>query len=240
MTPEAQALLALAVFVGFLVEATVGFGSTLLSVALGALILPLEAFLPAVVLLNLPLSGWILARDHAAVDRALLLRVAPLMALGMPLGLALGGASPEVVGRALGALVLGLAGFELLRPSAAGPLGRGRAAVCLLGGGVAHGLCGSGGPLAVYVAGRQLACKRAFRATLAALWVALNLLLLAGLLARGALEARHLAPCLPLAPALVLGLLAGERLHARVEQAAFRRLVYGLLTLAGLVLLVRG
>jgi uncharacterized membrane protein YfcA len=39
---------------------------------------------------------------------------------------------------------------------------------------------------------------------------------------------------------VALGTLAGERMHERIGQATFRRLVGGLLVVSGLLLLARG
>lgn len=225
----------------FTVEAALGFGATLIAVALGALLLPLEAWLPVVVVLNLPLSGWVLARDARALSWRLLARALPLMGLGLPLGFAvLALAPPALVPRVLGLVIVVLAGLELWRGAQARPLPRARGAALLVAGGAVHGLCGCGGPLAVYVTSRELEDKRAFRATLAGLWLVLNLALLGGLALRGGLSGGTLAPCLPLALPAALGIGLGDWAHGHIPAAPFRRLVLGLLLGAGALLLGGG
>lgn len=234
-------LLGLTLCLAFTVEAALGFGATLLAVALGALLLPLEAWLPVVVALNLPLSAWVLSRDARALSWALLGRALPLMALGFPAGFALLALAPAgAATRLLGAVIVGLAGLSLVRGAAPPPLGRARGAALLVAGGAVHGLCGCGGPLAVYVTSRELPDPRAFRVTLAALWLVLNLALLGGLALRGALGGEVLAPCLPLALPAALGIALGDWAHRRIPPAPFRRLVLGLLLGAGGLLLARG
>lgn len=226
-----------ALLLAFAVETALGFGATLLAVAVGALLCPLESWLPVVVVLNLPLSVWVLGRDAGALSWPLLRRALPLMALGLPAGMALVAlAPPSVVPRLLGGVIVLLAGVQLLRATPR-PLPAAWGAALLVAGGAVHGLCGCGGPLAVYVTSRELPDKRAFRATLALLWLVLNLALLGGLWLRGALPLEALAPCLPLAPAAALGIALGEWAHRRIPPAPFRRLVLGVLAGTGILLL---
>ena len=88
--------------------------------------------------------------------------------------------------------------------------------------------------LAVFVSSRALPEKSAFRATLAALWVVLNLLLLPRLWLDGSLDVA--VSFLLLAP-LGVGALAGNWIHHRLDEARFRRVVAVLLLGAGSTLL---
>lgn len=238
--------LALVVCAAFAVESALGFGATVITVSVGARLMPVRALLPAFVPLNLALSLWLAARNRRDVDLALLgRRVLPLMLLGMPLGMLLVRRLSESTTRhLLGALVVALSVTQLARlvraggdePAAPpGPLG----AALLTAAGVVHGMFGSGGPLAVYVVGRALPEKGRFRATLSALWLALNAVLVAGYAVDGALTGESLRATATLAPALGLGLAAGEWLHGRVPERAFRVGVYAVLLAVGAALLAR-
>lgn len=238
--------LALVVCAAFAVESALGFGSTVIAVSVGARLMPVRALLPAFVPLNLALSLYLVARNRRDVDLALLgRRVLPLMLLGMPLGMALIRRLSESGARhLLGALVAALAVTQLARLARAGgdepaappgPVG----AALLAAAGVVHGMFGSGGPLAVYVIGRALPEKGRFRATLSALWLTLNAVLVAGYAADGALTRASLGATAALAPALGLGLAVGEWLHGRVPERAFRVGVYAVLLAVGAALLAR-
>lgn len=244
MTAGALALLLPVVFAAFAVEASLGFGATVIAVALGSFAMPLGAFLPALVSVNLVLSATIVGRHRDGVDlRVLLGRIVPLMALGLPLGMLLFARADERLLRGLfGALVVVLSSLELLamrrapatatRPVAAAP-----AAALLLLGGVVHGAFATGGPMAVYVAGRLLD-KRRFRSTLSALWLLLNAVLLARFVVAGSYDAASARLAALLLVPLVAGLVAGERLHGRIDARRFRLLVFSLLLVAGLVLAI--
>lgn len=238
--------LALVVCAAFAVESALGFGATVITVSLGARLMPVASLLPAFVPLNLALSLYLATRHRGAIDRGLLgRRVLPLMLLGMPAGMLLIRRLSEAAARrVLGALVVSLALAQLARLARAdgdepaappGPAG----AALLAAAGVVHGMFGAGGPLAVYVVGRALADKARFRATLSALWLALNAVLVAGYAADGAINRASLGVTAALAPALGLGLAAGEWLHGRVPERAFRVGVYAVLLAVGAALLAR-
>ena len=239
-------LLALIVCAAFTVESALGFGATVITVSLGARVLPVRDLLAAFVPLNVALSLWLAARHRRAIDWRLLgRRVLPLMLLGMPLGMLLVRHLAEhATRRVLGALVVALAVAQLARlrrPEAEAPAAApGPAAAALLAAaGVVHGMFGSGGPLAVYVIGRALPDKSRFRATLSALWLALNAVLVGGYAVDGAITAASLRTTAAMLPALGLGIAAGEWLHGRVPERAFRVGVYAVLLVVGAALLAR-
>ncbi|MBK6686082.1 MAG: sulfite exporter TauE/SafE family protein [Deltaproteobacteria bacterium] len=246
MSLEAPALVGLVVIVAFAftVEAALGFGSTLVTVSLGVLFVPLDQLLPAFVPLNVVLSSVIVARHHRDLDRRLLfLWVLPLMALGLPLGWwAFQNLDRTLSLRTLGVVVGTLALLQLYRQRDGGRprkvLPRGPAALLLVMAGVVHGAFATGGPLVVYVLGQQQN-KSNFRVTLSALWLILNLVLIGGYLTAGQLTSTTLQLSLPLALGLAFGLIAGERLFRSVPEPQFRVGVYALLLLAAILMFFR-
>lgn len=241
--------LALVVALAFVVEAGLGFGATLITVSVGGLFAPIAAILPVYVPANLALSCWVAFADRRAIDRHVLVRgLAPWMLLGLPLGLlALDALDPALLRRALGAFVAALAALELrraARPASAtgdvppSPLAPAAARALLVLGGAIHGAFGTGGPLAVYVSSRSGLDKRAFRGTLASLWIVLNTALLVAYAREGTGGGLDLVASLALAPSVAVGALVGSRLHARLPEAMFRRGVYALLALVGVVLML--
>jgi len=234
------AALGLVALIAFSVEGAIGFGGTVIAVSLGAQLAPLELLLPAFVPLNLAMSAWLLGTGVRAISwRVLLLEIVPMVAIGAAGGLALAHVgSGRALVIAFGCFVVVLAGLSLLRPPArplAGPIRGGLLAL----GGIAHGLFGTGGPMIVYVARRRIADKRAFRATLAVLWLALNTLLLVNFIVLGRYGRATLDTGLVLALAIVPGLWLGERVHRALEPARFERLVWSVLLVAGAALALR-
>ena len=245
MGPELIGM-ALIVALGFLVQAVAGFGNGVVCVTLGAQFLTIPEVVALMVPLSVSQTGWLVWRDRARLDRPLLARrILPLMGVGTVLGLGLSGwlGARDELRVAFGALVVGLALRELWRLRSADapvpPVPRAVAHASMLGAGLLHGLYGTGGPLLVYALGRELPDRRVFRATLCAVWLALNLVLIGGFIVQGRYGQEHLVWLPVLFVAMGLGTWAGDWLHERVSPHAFRVGVYGLLLVAALALVLR-
>lgn len=226
----------------FTIEGALGFGATVLTVSLGAQLAPIDVLLPAFVPINVAVSAWLLSRGRGAVAWRLLAReIAPPIAAGTVAGMTLSRVAPHTVAQlAFAGFVTALAVLELRRAfgssAAAAPLPPPVRLILLGIGGVAHGLFATGGPLVIYVLRRGLTDKAAFRATLAVLWLGLNVLVLAHLAESGAFTTQTPALLGVFAVALLPGLALGEWLHHRLDAQRFERAVWGLLLVAALAL----
>jgi len=239
------ALLAAIVLVAFLVEAAAGFGGTVVTVSLASQLLPVDDVLARFLPVNVVLSAYVVLRHRRHVGaRLLFARILPWMGLGVVAGFFVArAASPVWLKIVFASFVIVLSVLELWslarKQPRASALRAPVAAAALLGAGVLHGLFACGGPLAVWVVGREVDDKGAFRATLSALWLVLNVLLVTAL----ALDAKIAPPTLRdsalLLPALVVGIALGERVHARLSPERFRIAIFALLLISAAVLLVR-
>ena len=176
--------LALAGFIllAYTLEAITGFGSIVIALSLGALLLPIDQLLPVLVPLNICMTGYLVWRHRQMIDRRLLLgMILPGMLLGTALGYAmLPFLDAALAKRLFGVLVLWFAARELwrLRHAAVQPIRpMWLSRLLSLCAGISHGLFASGGPLLVFaLAGTQLD-KARLRATLVTVWFTLNSLL---------------------------------------------------------------
>lgn len=231
-------------FLAFVVESAVGFGSALVAVSLGAQFVGPKELFPLFQPLSLVLSAILVARAWSHVQVRYLLRdVLPAMTPGVLVGMLLfrlGPADALLLG--VGAAIALLALFELrrtLRGQDPAPLRPAVARAVLFGAGIIHGLFGTSGPPVVWVSSRILVDKAAFRATLALLWLVLSVALIVGYVADRSLDADTLRKSALLSVPLVLGYVVGNALHHRVPQRAFRLGVCVLLVVAGSALVVR-
>ncbi len=232
----------------FVVESAAGFGATVVMVSIGSQFHPVEDVIAALLPVNLALSAFFVIRDRDAVDWRLLgRRVLAWMGPGMALGMLLfrlrdaGG-----IRTAFAAFVLFLSVIELNRARAAtrdasearalSPVVAGSA---LFGAGLVHGLFACGGPLLVYVAGREILDKKRFRATLSAVWLVLNLVLLTSYALSGLVSPRSLGSSASLIVSLAAGSWLGDRLHGKLSPERFRVAVFALLLVAASALLYR-
>lgn len=243
----------------FAVEATLGFGATVIAVSLCVFFVPIQELLPIFVPANFCLSCVMVARHHREIDRRLLLGgILPMMALGMPLGLyAARHVESGHLESIFGALVVVLALPQLVRalradaplqtsrgdpvPHAAPrpPLPAPLRLAALFCAGVVHGTFATGGPLVVWVADRAGLDKGRFRATLSALWACLAVILLGTFGAQGRLSAATGARSVALVASVAAGVVLGEALHARLDAKKFRVVVAALLAGIGVVIVAR-
>lgn len=235
--------LGICILIASTVEAITGFGSIVIALSLGALLLPIAGMLPVLVPLNIFMTGTIAWRNRHHIDQALLLKlILPLMAAGTLAGYFLRPWLGESVLRMLlGVLIIWFASRELWRlikhvPSHRHPPWLSR--LLTFAAGITHGLFASGGPLLVYaMAGKHLN-KGSLRATLVTVWFSLNLGLTVAFLLDGTL-----IPSLPRVatylPVLAAGYFLGDFLHHRLDEHRFRQVVYVLLIVTGVALVVR-
>lgn len=243
MTATLGASLALIALCAFATEACIGFGATVLTVSLGAHLLAIDELLPAFVPVNMCVSAWLLVRNrHLVAWRTLAVELAPPVAIGAAAGIALFHLPHRLaLHLAFAIFVVLLAALELGRLArAVDPVVERRAGAALYAvGGLAHGLFGSGGPMIVYVLRRTLVDKGAFRASLAVVWLTLNLALLINFASMGLFSRATAETSAWFAVAVVPGLLIGQRLHGALDARAFHRVVLVVLLAAGSLLAVR-
>jgi uncharacterized protein len=230
-------LAALAALAGACVQSATGFGFALvLSPALFAVMEPTEA-VTALLLLGAVLNLLVLLERHNArwsLLPPLLLSAVPGLALGAAVLAAL---SREPLQIGVGLAVIGAALWQL----------RHRAATRRLPGAVAGFVSGilttsisiSGPPLVLWLEAQELRPAQ-FRATLAAVFLGLNLLggaILLGVEGSGAVDLGELAPLLAL---VLAGHALGTFAFRRLDQRRFTTVVLGLVVCTGVASVLAG
>ncbi|HUJ87011.1 MAG TPA: sulfite exporter TauE/SafE family protein [Burkholderiales bacterium] len=232
---------ALIVLGAYVVYGMTGFGSTVLSMPLLAQMLPLKFAVPLMLLLDLTAFALFGARLRRGIRFDEIGWLAAFMLAGMVLGLTLLiRVSEQRLLAGLGLFVLAYAAYGLTRRGVPPALARAWCGPIGLAGGALSAMFGTGGVLfAIFNSGR-IRDKGELRATNAATIMASSLVRVVLFGATGLLSQDGLVACaLLLAPAVIAGVLIGNRLHAAVPAAAVVRVVYLLLVIAGLSLLVR-
>jgi uncharacterized protein len=232
-------LLGLVVAFGTAVQTSIGFGSMVVAVTLGASLLPVSELVPLLVPVTFAQTVVIAGRDRDHIAWPLLLkRVLPLMGAGMLAAILAAPADATWMRPVLGVMILGLALRELLR--VARPAGNPVAAnVGIVVAGVVHGIFATGGPPLVWALGQEHLDKRTFRATLTFVWLSLNAVLIATFMAGGRIDLGTLTTSAGLMVPGLIGIGAGQWLHTRVDEGRFRTGVWVLLAIASLPLILR-
>jgi len=235
------ALGAVIVGVASFVHGLAGFGIGLVSLALLPLLMsPVSAVVLMTIYALVFSLGMFVPLRRELQARALALLVAGTVA-GTPFGVWLLAILPaSVLTRMIGATLIVIVLLEWLGVYPERVAGGRWAVGAGLLAGVAGGAVGTPGPPVVLYTAAQGWSPRAVKSTLQAFFVVNQGLILvgywwAGLLTRPVWHATAVF----LIPA-ALGLLGGVALFNRVDQAAFRRIVFAVLFASGVVLLVRG
>jgi uncharacterized protein len=245
MPVEAQITFLFVVLGAYFTGTALGFGTSIICVTFAAQLMPLDVLLPIIAPLNVALSLYIAIRYRAETQwRYLIRRVVPLVALGIPVGMVLFNLRELTWLRLVfGIFVILLAALQLrltmgrarevqvLRPRLRTPL--------LISGGLMHGLFTTGGPLIVYVMGREIEDKAAFRSTIATMFVPMTTALIVDYALLGLFDAQTFRTTAMAVPPYLLGLWLGEIAHHRVDNARFKLGLWLLLLAGGFILAVR-
>lgn len=237
-------VLALIILFSYTTQAITGFGSTVIALALGAQLYPVEQLLPVLVALNLPLCLYFVMRHRVRIDRPLLTKeILPWMSLGVAAGACLllwlpaGSLKPG-----LGLLIVLFSLREILRlvlnsdhTAMTAPVFRFWAAAA----GVTHGLYASGGPLLVYAVSKRRLDPGVFRATMMAVWLFFNVFLLVFYGVNGRWTEAAAFSVLVLLPLIPAGIYAGELLHHKIPVRGFWLIVQAVLLLSGVSFLIK-
>jgi len=231
------------VLFSFGLRGSTGFGGAL-GMPLLALVIPLKVLVPVWTLLGATSSIAILGHDRHYVARRDFVAFIPWCVIGVAGGLYFFTVfDSSALARGLGALILAYACYMLW--STLGPATTRRAPRAL--GPLAGALSGFVGTLfgtmgtvffAMYLDTRLLA-KQAFRATMSAMLLTLSVMRGIGYYATGEFTRDALILFAAILPVMLLGIYIGDRIHVRLSDVTFRRLVGATLVLCGALLLLR-
>jgi uncharacterized membrane protein YfcA len=230
--------------VAYSLRGSTGFGG-LIGMPLLALVIPVKVLAPAWTLLGIASSATILGGDRAYVDKRAFASFLPWCLVGIGAGLYLFKVlEAAALARALGVLVLLYAAYTawlIAQPQARDPLPAGAVRPAA---GVLSGVVGTmfGAMASIFFAMYLNACaldKRAFRATISAMLLALSLIRLVAYAAVGELGAESLAVFAAALPIMGLGIYLGGRIHARMSEGLFKGLVCAILVVCAIPLLLR-
>jgi uncharacterized membrane protein YfcA len=210
-------------------QAVSGFGFSLVSIPILALVVPVKAAIVGGAMLGLVQSGLVVARDHRHVERrsAAVLVMAALA--GMPIGvLVITRVREEPLQVLIAVTVLAFTGLLWRRvrlPTDSLPAEVG---VGFTSGMLSTSTGMSGPPLVIALQARGVP-PSAFRATLAAVFVSGSAISLLLFWSKGLVTADALRVAAAGLPGLLVGILVGELAFRRVDHERFRAIVLVLL-----------
>jgi len=245
MTATVIILVVVVVFAGALMRATFGFGEAVISMPLLALLpISLHTSISLIGLAGLTVAGMAIPSGWRHVDRPILIWLSIATFLGVPVGLALVKLAPVgVVIKTLGAILIGYSIYSLIRdiiaPATASSRLSNKSWVVPFG--FAAGALGSaynvtGIPVVVYGTLRNWNPSR-FHGTLQAHFLVAGIFVVIGQ-ALGGLWTANLFLLYGLSlPAIIIATLLGLFLHHHIPTEKFKRYVFFIIAVLGLLLL---
>jgi uncharacterized protein len=240
--PWALTFCAAVIFAAYTLRGATGFGAGVVAIPLLALVLPLTVVIPVLTTLGIVASLGQSLQELRYVDWRALRGLALPSAVGLALGLWLFASLDQaLLLRTFAAFIIAYGSWSLLPRR---PVLRIAPRVLALASGGSGGLVatlfgGMAGPFyAIYL--RALALdKRRFRASMSSVLLCLGLVRAGGYGTLGFYDLRAVAALVLLAPVMAVGMVAGDRWHAGLDQAKFERVVALLLAGSGIALLLK-
>ena len=225
------------------VETILGFGATVIALALGLFILPLNVLFPALVIVGILQSTWLALRWYKHIRwRLFLFYILPLAGAGTIIGIVVRNfANLTTLLILLYSFIIVASAVETVaiyrEKATSGPLPRYIAVPVLVVGGIFQGLLGAGGPMVVYYAGREISKPEEFRATLSMLWLVLFSGMLIAMWINKQVIVQSLVLTAIVLPGFVAGLVIGS--FIRLKAHGFKILTWSVLFIIGAVQLFK-
>lgn len=223
----------------YMVRGIAGFGSGLIAVPLLAMMFPVEAVVPVVVLFDYIGSASQGIRNRHKIAWREEIPLIPFTLIGVAIGLTLlQSLASTTLRQALGIFVITYAVYQLLPlPVLRGP----RLFAAPLGfcGGVIGTLFGTGGPFYVVYFGLRALDKDIFRATFAANFLIDGAIRLAAFASFGFFTGQIPWAILAGLPLVAGGLWLGGHIHSTLSTTTYARIISILLFFSGIILLLK-
>lgn len=231
-------LVLVVIFLANSVEQVIGFTGTALAMPITSLLIGVDL---AKVVLNAPSiigCGYLTITNLRYINRPVFVKMGGLMLVGMAGGVALSAhLSAQAALPACGIMVI-LIGANGLFNKKEWHFSKAGEVALLLVAGFLHGMFLSGGVLLVLYAVKKLEDKHEFRATLAALWFLLGVVLFGVDISQGLITVDSLGFIALAFIPLLAAMFVGRKLHESLPQALFLKASYVFLMLSGATLLL--
>jgi len=240
MPPEAFFAAAPIVFLGYAVYGLTGFGSTITSLPLLALFLPLTVASPLMQIFDIFAGCLVGVRGRRSADFRELAKLVPWCAIGVAGGLVVFHYAPErALKLTLGLFLLAYSGWSFLHRASLGPVSAAWSIPAGFFGGIFTALFGTGGPIYSVYLSRRLPDHRRFRASISIFILSIGLCRFSWFVATGYYaRGDTLMLAVWALPAMLGGLACGSLLTGRISRSAVLHIVWAILAAAGVRLVI--
>ena len=238
-------LFEIVVFLTNIVQCITGFAGTVLAMPFSVMLVGYDVARPILNVLGVGASLVIVAKEYRHINIKEFLKMAGVMVLGIIGGLYLKdllSGNEKLIYRILGVIVIVFAVFSAARFYAkkdSKPIPKGISFALLVIAGVVHGMFVCGGPVLVTYASTKLKDNSEFRATVSAVWLVLNSVIMVQDITGGAFLKETLLLTLVSLAVLALALAAGNLIFKKMSRNVFLQITYILMFISGITLLIK-
>lgn len=233
------------VFLSNIIQCITGFAGTVLAMPFSVMLVGYDTAKPILNILGIAASIGVLTAERKSLNKKEFLKIIAVMIFGIVAGMYLVSifrGNPSVLYKLLGTVVIIFAvvnGIKLIRKKESGELNAVAAYAILIAAGVVHGMFVCGGPLLVTYASMKLRDTKEFRATLSAVWIVLNSVILLGDIGTGYFSGDVLMLTAISLFVLIGAVWLGNLISKKLSKNAFLALTYILMLISGISLFVK-
>lgn len=233
----------LVVLLSNIIQCITGFAGTVLAMPFSVMLVGFETAKPVLNVLGLAASVGVLIKNYKYVDKNEFLKIVGIMGVGIIAGMV---AAPHITANdalvhiILGSIVIVFALYNaiLFFAKIDKEPNKYLSVIILIAAGLVHGIFVCGGPLLVTYASAKIKDKEHFRATLSAVWIVLNTVIMFGDIRQGYFTLKLLPTLAVSLLLLVAAMFAGEKIAKKMNKNVFMILSYILMLYSGISLIL--
>lgn len=236
-------LFGLVVVLTHFLEGITGFGCTVLAMPFSIMLVGMEVAKPVLTLYALLLCLIFVVKGFSQIQWKHYLKMMSMLIIGLPIGIMAYQWMPRkplIIALAIFMAIVSVRGlllsFDIVKKR--GQVKDIPALICVFLGGIIHGAFSSGGPLVIIYATEKIKQKSQFRSTLCLIWVTLNTIILIQMIAAGDFTTQVTRTAVYGLPFLLIGAVAGNLAHNKMNEILFTRVTYIVLLVSGIFMLI--
>lgn len=233
------------VFLTNIIQCITGFAGTVLAMPFSLMLVGYDVAKPILNVLGLAASVFIVIKEHKSVKVNELIKIVGFMLAGMVIAHFIkdfASGYDYILYKVLGAIIVGVAIYNAIlffsKKEAPHP-NLLFSILILLSAGIVHGLFVCGGMFVVIYANANIKEKNEFRATLSAVWLVLNSIIMFSDISAGYMVYDTIILLVISLLVLAGALIVGNLIYKKLSKSVFLQLTYALMLISGISLLVK-
>lgn len=228
------------VFIGYTIQTISGFGAIIFALPLSLIFVERLEVLPIFLIMSVFQSFAVAFKDRKHLMKKEFIIMFALAMIGMPFGMLIGDFIPvNILNIALGCFIIINSIYSLkatLKEKQSNTMMKLYHRAYPFFSGFLQAAYGVGGPLIGTYMDKLTHDKKSYRSMISLYWCFLNPFIIMGYITKGEINSSHFGMFMLLAPAVLLGLLVGNKIIDKISKRKFQIFVHTLLILIGLTL----